>query len=83
MNANDSSSKSGENWDDNDIDKKVNMTALDIDVESPATDALPLPSSDSNGNCFSRVFNYGGISEAKGYALLAMGRGAAVMSNST
>jgi len=32
-------------------------------------------------NCCSSMWRYGGIAEAKGYALIAMGRGVAVMSN--
>ena len=31
--------------------------------------------------CCVKMFHYGGVVEAKGYALNAMGRGAAVMSN--
>lgn len=31
--------------------------------------------------CCIKMFHYGGVVEAKGYALNAMGRGAAVMSN--
>ena len=70
-------------WADNDdvvsIDKKANnMISLEV-VESSASS----PSSDEGGNCCSRRWEYGGIPEAKGYALLAMGRGAAVMSNGT
>src|SRR5210317_1183851 len=69
-------------WADNDdvvvaIDKKAsnNMTSLESAASSP--------SSEEGGNCCSRRWEYGGIPEAKGYALLAMGRGAAVMSNGT
>mmetsp|Transcript_17705 Transcript_17705/g.42651 ORF Transcript_17705/g.42651 Transcript_17705/m.42651 type:complete len:560 (-) Transcript_17705:302-1981(-) len=44
---------------------------------SPSPTATPSP----RNNCCSKMWSYGGIVEAKGYALNAMGRGAGVMSN--
>ena len=35
----------------------------------------------SSIKCCTKIWQYGGIPEAKGYALLAMGRGVAAMSN--
>mmetsp|Transcript_20149 Transcript_20149/g.43767 ORF Transcript_20149/g.43767 Transcript_20149/m.43767 type:complete len:548 (-) Transcript_20149:358-2001(-) len=88
---NDSSTKIENGDDDGHGKHNANMDSLDI--ESPAANAAPVskqeltvsqetPSSPPpSGNCCATMWHYGGIPEAKGYALLAMGRGAAVMSN--
>ena len=57
------------------------------DAEEAATAPLsptagkPPPSPSPRGGCCRRAWDYGGVPEARGYALLAMGRGMAVMSN--
>ena len=59
-------------------DKENKMTPLDIEANASEPQNI---SDDAHENCCSKRFQYGGLPEAKGYALLAMGRGAAVMSN--
>lgn len=62
------------------------------DIESPTADdaVVDLLSEEKNddtssqtkcSSCCRKMWHYGGIPEAKGYALLAMGRGATVMAN--
>lgn len=68
---------SNDKWDENCPDKTM-TTPLNVDVIASDTTQT---SDVGDGNCCTKRFQYGGIPEAQGYALLAMGRGAAVMSN--
>ena len=51
--------------------------SITVSQESLSPTATP----SRRNNCCSKMWSYGGIVEAKGYALNAMGRGAGVMSN--
>ena len=75
--------KRGDSWDDNaevENAKKMNDT---FNIESSSAQVADATAPSSPGNCCVKIWQYGGIREARGYALLAMGRGAAVMSNGT
>lgn len=68
-----------------DIESPTADDSCAVKQESTVSQELSrTPSSGKCGLCANKsisIWRYGGISEAKGYALLAMGRGAAVMSN--
>jgi hypothetical protein len=78
-----------DNWEENtayDEPKKSTMNSpLDIESSTLTTativqDETSIPPNSSR-NCCVKMWQYENIPEAKGYALLAMGRGVAVMSN--
>ena len=77
-----SATSSNDKWDENCPDKtNMTTTSLDVDVIIASDTTQTTSDAEENGNCCTKRFQYGGIPEAQGYALLAMGRGAAVMSN--
>ena len=89
------SPQSGDGWEDNNDTNEKYPIMNSLDIESPTTkmtattqesamsqEEPPLSATTSERTtCCSKMWHYGGVVEAKGYALNAMGRGAAVMSN--
>jgi len=74
-------------WEENNAsDPATTKMNPSLDIESSAMtatsvqDEASLPPTSSR-NCCVKMWQYEGVPEAKGYALLAMGRGVAVMSN--
>ena len=69
--------------------EKVDVNSFDVEAspktmqQQESTMSQEPSSPPPSGNCCCSMWRYGGISEAMGYALIAMGRGVAVMSNGT
>ncbi len=74
--------KRGGSWDDNDeVENAKERDSFNIESSSAALQLDDAAAPSSRNNCCVKIWQFGGIREARGYSLLAMGRGAAVMSN--
>ena len=75
-------------WEENNASEPVKTMNSSLDIESSTSAMTATIVQDetsvlttSSRNCCVKIWQYEGVPEAKGYALLAMGRGVAVMSN--